>query len=294
MSFQTIPVWFLLACLSSVALGFQHIYAKKAIEALGVWVSAWVWIATAAILLFPLIFVLPIPHVPLSFWGLLVVRIAFDMTALILYLWAMKSQDVSLVTPVIAFSPALVYIVSFLVNKESVGPFGVAGIVMTVIGAYWLMMVDVKGKGVFAPFVALVTNSGTRLMLLTTLIWAGTTSIAKITIQQTNVWFYIPVATAVFTGMMLPIVLIADPKGMRQLISRKSLYAVRVGAIDAVGFGTYIVALQFTQNALVTAVRHTSIAIAAVFAWLILKERIRSRVAPILVMVAGAVLIAFA
>ena len=71
------------------------------------------------------------------------------------------------------------------------------------------------------------------------------------------------------------------------------LKPVGLGVINALGFIAMLIAQSGGTDSSVQSIKHLSIVIAAVGAWFAFKEPVARRIAPIVVMVAGAILVSF-
>lgn len=290
-----LPVWLILAAASAVFFGLQHVLTKKALSDLGLWTTASIWLATAAVFLGPLAFFNVPSEIPLLYWGIVLIRTVLEIIALVCYLKAMKMTDVSFSVPLTTFSPAFVLLLSMPINHEVPSWLGFVGVGLIMLGAIVLEVEPAAEKKERTRFGRLIRHPAFLLMLVTTLLWAVCTSLHKVAIGMTNASFYTGSATIIFAMLIAPIALIFEGKELKAVVrSKRMLAAVLAGAVNTVAFATMIFAQSMTLNATVVAVKHLSPIFAAVFAFWILKEPIKRRIIPTLLMVAGTILFVFA
>lgn len=293
---SSIPVWLILAVASAIFFGLQHVITKKALSDLGVWTTASIWLATAAVLLGPLAFYHLPAGIPPLYWGIVLIRTVLEIIAIGCYLKAMKMTDVSFSVPLTTFSPAFVLLFSIPFNNEIPSVLGFIGVGLVLLGAILLeVKPTTEKKEKRTRFGALVRHPAFLLMLVATLLWAVCTSLHKIAIGMTNASFYTGSATIIFALLIAPVALLFEGKELKTVIrSKRMAVAVLAGAVNTVAFATMIFAQSMTLNSTVVAVKHLSPILAAVFAFLILKEPIKSRIVATILMVAGTIFLVFA
>lgn len=97
---------------------------------------------------------------------------------------ALKLADVSLVTPLLIFSPVFTVLISAVFLGEIPTSQGLFGVGLVVSGAYWLNREP--GAGIFAPFKSFTLTPAIALVLLAGLLWAITPLFEKTAILHTN------------------------------------------------------------------------------------------------------------
>lgn len=97
---------------------------------------------------------------------------------------ALKLADVSLVTPLLIFSPVFTVLISAVFLGEIPSARGLLGVGFVLVGAYWLNRNS--GAGWLAPFKVLALTPGVALVLLAGLFWAVTPLFEKTAILHTT------------------------------------------------------------------------------------------------------------
>lgn len=206
---------------------------------------------------------------------------------------ALKLADVSLVTPLLIFSPVFTVLISAIFLGETPSPRGMLGIGLVLLGAYWL---NRQGSaGWLNPFDAFTLKPATALVLLAGLLWAITPLFEKTAIQHTQPTsprFVAFVATALLTLILTPAVLLRGKPAIGKLAlhQREMLLAGLIaGTAPVLGYTAYALGLV----GYVTTLFKLSTLMTLLWSFLFLREQgLRQRLPASGVMVVGAILIA--
>lgn len=139
--------------------------------------------------LLPFFLAVPWPETDPVFWQTLAVLVPFEIAALVLYMRALKVSPLSLSIPFLAFTPTFVLMTGWLVLGEQVTGAGMAGVLLTVMGAYVLYM-DSWNMTFLAPFRAFAREEGARLMLGVAAIYSLTSVLGKKAVQHSSPLFF--------------------------------------------------------------------------------------------------------
>jgi drug/metabolite transporter (DMT)-like permease len=205
---------------------------------------------------------------------------------------AFKLADVSLVTPLLIFSPVFTVLISAVFLGEVPSAQGLLGVGLVLIGAYWLN--HRSGAGWLAPFKSLTLTPGVALILLAGLLWAITPLFEKIAILHTNPES--PRVAAFAVDALLAIVLTPAVIARGRLsigklfLHRREFYLAGLIAGIAPVLGYTAVSLGFVGY--VTTLFKLSTLITMLWSFLFLKERgLAQRLPASLVMVIGVILV---
>ncbi len=206
---------------------------------------------------------------------------------------ALKLADVSLVTPLLIFSPVFTVLIAAIFLGETPSPRGVLGIGLVLCGAYWLnRQGSVSGR---KPFDGFTFTPATALVLLAGLLWAITPLFEKVAIQHTQPTsprFVAFIATALLTLILTPAVLLRGTRAIGKLAfhRREMLCAgIIAGTAPVLGYTAYSLGLV----GYVTTLFKLSTVLTLLWSYLFLREQgLRQRLPASLVMVIGAILIA--
>ncbi|MCB0033829.1 MAG: DMT family transporter [Anaerolineales bacterium] len=206
---------------------------------------------------------------------------------------ALQLEDVSLVTPLLVFSPVFTLLISAIFLGEIPSTRGLLGVMMILIGAYWLTRQS--GANWLTPFKSLTLKPGIALVLLAGLLWAVTPLFEKMAIQNTapeSPRFAAFVITALLTAILTPAVVRRGRPAMTQLVGHRRellLAALIAGTAPVLGY----TALSLGLVGYVTTLFKLSTLMTVLWGSLFLNEKeLVQRLPASLVMVLGAVLIA--
>jgi uncharacterized membrane protein len=206
---------------------------------------------------------------------------------------ALKLGDVSLVTPLLIFSPVFTVLISSLFLGEIPSARGLLGVGLVLIGAYWLN--HNSDASWLAPFRSLTLKPSIALVLLAGLLWAITPLFEKTAIQHTNPEsprFTAFVATALLTFMLTPAVIARGKSATSKLsFHRRELFLA--GLIAGIAPVLAYTAFSLGFVGYVTTLFKLSTVMTIIWSFLFLKEQgLAQRLPGSLVMVVGAILIA--
>jgi drug/metabolite transporter (DMT)-like permease len=206
---------------------------------------------------------------------------------------ALKMAEVSLITPLLIFSPVFTLLIAAVFLGETPSARGWLGVGLVLIGAYWL---NLGGRaGWAAPFKALASNPGVALVLLAGWLWAVTPLFEKVAIQHTRPQsprFAAFVVAALLALTLTPAALSRGRAAIRKLALHRRdwlLAGLIAGTAPILGYTAY--SLGFVGY--VTTLFKLSPMMTVVWGFLFLKERgLAQRLPGSALMVTGAILIA--
>jgi len=288
-------MWALLALGAAVLTSFNPILYKRMLKDVDAIVVVWAVILLALPLLGLLTLALT-PQLPSLDW-LFVFGVlgsaGLNAVAHFASTRALKLADVSLVTPLLIFSPVFTVLISALFLGEIPSARGLWGVGLVLIGAYWLNRNSEAGW--LTPFKSLALTPGIALVLLAGLLWAITPLFEKIAIQHTNPEsprFAAFVATTFLTLILTPAAVVKGKSAISKLsLHRRDLFfaGLIAGVAPVLGY----TALSLGLVGYVTTLFKLSTLMTLIWSFLFLKEvRVAQRLPASLVMVIGAILIA--
>lgn len=250
----------------------------------------------AALVLFPVLLLQPWPTLPMSFWGWLAVLVPIEVYALLLYMRAISTSELSKTLPYLAFTPVCTTVTGYALLGESVSLIGFAGISLVTLGAYALNIEGVMANGelrLLGPLRAIVQERGSRLMLCVAALYSVTSVLAKNMLAYAPPMFFGPfyaciLATVVSLGLG-PI----QPQSLTVIFRRPTAVLV-VALATAVETVTQYLALQQIEVVYMLAVKRTSLLFGIVYgAWIFKEAKITQHLIAAAIMVLGMLLIAY-
>jgi len=261
--------WFPLALLTAFATATGDMLLKARFSHLSPVEMAVVRSTAPVPFLLPVLILVPWPHTDPVFWKTLSILVPLEILALLLYMQALKVSPLSLSIPFLAFTPVFIVLTGWILLGEGVSRAGLAGILLTVTGAYALHLKTGR-KGVFAPFRAVAREQGSRLMLVVAAIYSITSVLGKQAIQHSE-----PIFFACFyfllLGCITPPVLYgfralngAAPKTDRPLSGQWQAWCA-LGLIQATMVLSHMWAIHLVAAAYMIAVKRTSLVFSVLY-----------------------------
>lgn len=118
------------------------------------------------------------PTLSASYVAFALASVTLNVAANYLFLRAMQISPLSLTTPYLSFTPVFSALFAFLFLGEGVTSWGIAGILVVCLGAFFLNPGN-KEHGVLAPLKALWTERGSFYVLVVAIIWSITPVLDK-------------------------------------------------------------------------------------------------------------------
>lgn len=287
-------MWATLALGAALLTSFNPILYKRVLKDADPLIVVWV----VTLLGLPLLglFTLSLtPRMPRLDWVFLFAVIGsagLNVAAHLASTTALKLEDVSLVTPLLTFSPVFTVLTATIFLGETPSSRGLTGVGLVLSGAYGLTRSSADTW--LAPFKSLALKPGILLVLFAGLLWAITPIFEKVAIQHTD-----PLSPrfAAFVVDVLLVLLLTAPalRRGRSVLGdirphrRELLLAGLIsGSAPVLGY----TAFSLGPVGYVTTLFRFSSVITVIWAALFLKEHgFRKRLPASLVMVAGAILL---
>ncbi len=205
-----------------------------------------------------------------------------EVVASVFFIKGIKLAPLSVGVPFFAFMPVFSALFGFLFLGEKIAPPGLLGMGLILAGSF------VLSGGSLVTF--LKANRGSLYMLLSALLFGGSVVIGKFVIVESDpvffAWFY----CAVMSAGLLPIV------GLREIL-RKENYTnplnVPMGLLFSLGMVSYTLALERTLTSYVASIERLAIVLDVIYGRIFFGEEISRNFWGALLMVLGAVLLAF-
>ncbi len=144
------------------------------------------------------------PPLSPTFWLIVAAMLPLEVTAMLLYMRALKVCHLSLCIPFLAFTPVFLILTGWLVLGEGLSPGGIIGTLMIACGSYLLGLgANAGGRvGFLAPLKALAREPGTRLMLMVAAIYSLTAALFKLAILHSSPFFFGVTYPLMFIALM--------------------------------------------------------------------------------------------
>jgi len=231
------------------------------------------------------------PPLDLTFFLTVAVMLPLEVTAMLMYMRALKVCHLSLCIPFLAFTPVFMIFTGWLFLGESLNPWGIAGTILIAVGSY-ILGLEGGRQGFWAPIKALARETGARLMLGVAAIYSCTAALFKVAVLHSQATFF-----GAFYPLVLSGVMAAGYPWSREAFGPVLKTKFSRGMVLAFFFilSLFSVAksLELAPAAYVIAVKRTSLVIGVLLGGLWLRERpFVPRLAGVVLMWSGVVVIA--
>ena len=283
-------LWLLLSLLTALAVASQDAWVKKHFSHL----TAYDMLAFPFVFSLPL-FVLTLPFIPVppldeTFYWSFLISLPLNFVPFFIYMKAIRTSPLSLTLPYLAFTPAFMIFTGFVFLDELPNLWGMAGIVVTCIGGYVLNLESGK-RSFFAPFKAVIKETGSWLMLIVALIFSFSAVIGKKGILHSSPLFFTITFFAVLSFLTL-VVLLALGKIRLKTYRDDWAKGMVAGVLFFVHALSHGLAISMVKASYMISVKRLSALIGIIYGGLFFKEKyIAVRLVGAGLMVAGAVLI---
>ena len=231
------------------------------------------------LLLLPWVVTLDFSNQPLEFWLWMIFLIPLEITAMWLYIKAIRDYPLSLTVPYLAFTPVLVILTGWLVLNESISIYGFSGIFLIVAGSWLLNFESIEQltpSKLLAPFKAILSNPGSRLMLITAAIYSVTAVGGKAASEwmdpsELGAFYFVLAGTVV-------LIAVAIHKPIAIKIALRHFWpSLIVAALMAAMVVTHFSALSKVEAAYMIAAKRTSLLFGILYGALLFGEQHLSR-----------------
>lgn len=274
------------ALITAFSLSTADALSKRAMIKSDEYVIAWVREGYALPFIAIALFFIPTPVLDKTFWVSVLILLPLEITALILYVKAIKLSPLSLTIPFMALSPVFITVIAFFLLGERPDKSGIIGIFLITIGAY-LLNAKASSIGLLGPIKAIAKERGSVLMIIVAIIYSITSTIGKIAVQHSS-----PIFFGFFYPLLLTIALsmVVGIKGtLHQVVSRPVTF-LTIGLFTAIMILSHFMAISMADVAYVISVKRTSLVFSVIYGMIVFKERdIVERLLGSLFMLAGVV-----
>ncbi len=285
-------LWLLFAFLAALFDSLKEVSSKRGLRYVDEYAVSWSLRFFAALFSLPLLLFIKIPPIGERFWEVLIIGGGLNVVATIIYMKAYKHSDLSLTSPITAFTPLFLLVTSPFMLGEFPKPLGLIGVILIVLGTY-ILNIRERHRGHFEPFKALFREKGPKLMLAVAFIWSITSNYDKIGVRSTSPIFWVIAVNWFIALALLPIMLYNSKGGLKQIHKNLKVLAP-IGIFSTLTLVFQMTAISTALVVYVTSIKRTGSIISVIFGWRIFKEKgIKERLAGVIIMVLGAVFIAF-
>lgn len=264
--------------------------SKKSLLESNEYLIAWVRIGFAGPFLLLLLPFIEIPRIDIHFFVAILILLPLETIALILYMKAIKISPLSITLPFLALSPIFMIFTSNLILGERLDKFGMAGIVLTAVGAY-LLNVRTTRKGILEPFKAIRRERGSLYMIIVAFIYSITSNLGKMAVLHSSPLFFAATYLPILSVLFFPILVWKNQGKMKQLFSHATPFGL-IGFAIALATITHFLAVNLAEVAYVISVKRMSLLFGIIYGAFWFKEtNVMERLIGGFVMILGVIII---
>lgn len=239
------------------------------------------------------LFFVPLPEINTTFWLVVIFVVIVALVANLLQLYAIKISPLSATTPFVTFTPIFLLIFSPLILHEVPSIIGILGVLLGVIGVYFLNISKSK-EGFWEPFKVVIKERGSLVMLLVAFMFAITTTFDKVGIKNSDPVFYLIVSQLAMGILYIPLMSYKS-KDYKAKIKNDWKGLLFIGLITTGALVAQFIAVKIALVPYVISLKRIAALFGVIYGGIMFKEEhIKERFIGALIMVIGVVLIAFA
>jgi drug/metabolite transporter (DMT)-like permease len=229
------------------------------------------------LLLLPLLVLQPHPPLAPEFWYWVAALVPIEVLAMLLYSQAIRDTSLSLTLPYLAFTPVFNIVTAKLLLGESVSSSGFGGILLVVAGAWLLNLEHARNHGrfnVLAPFRAIVSERGSRLMLIVAALYSLTSVLGKGALAYTTPLFFGTMYYVLLGFVVITVFSIGAGMPVK-VLWRRPIANLMIGVFMGVMVLTHFYAIAHVEVAYMVAVKRTSLLFGIGYSVLLFHEHAR-------------------
>lgn len=284
--------WWLLALIAAFAEASKDLLTKRWIDKIDETVVAFgLALFSLPIIVLALLFK-GLPAVGANYWYYQSAGTVLDVVGILLYLKAVKSSDLSVILPLKMLTPLFMLILSPIMIGEYPTLIGIGGVFLIILGSY-LLNISAWKDGPFAPFHALLSDRGARLMLLCAFIFSFCCMCHKSAISLSSPLFY-GVTHQAGMALILGFLVLRKSKKIRSECRTYVFPLISVGLVASLIVVSIFSAFDGGIAVYATSLKRTSVLMTIVLAAFFYREKgLRDKLCGATVMVSGAALTVF-
>ncbi len=285
---------FLLSLIVAFLISVRSVFEKKALAQIDEFVITFGLRFFAGIIIFLVIFSFEIERsVDENFLVLALMGGALCALATILFLKGIKNGALSLVAPIITFTPLFLLITSPIIINEFPSFLGLLGVLFIVVGAYILNISKLK-IGYLEPIISLFKNKGVRYMFLASIVWSVGSNVDKLGVNASSPLIWSGSINLLSAIMISPFVLTRLDLFSGEIPKKHLLLIPLAGVVAALSSVIQLYAIGFILVIYVISIKRLSAVFQVLFGRFIFHEKhFKERFIGVLIMTLGAILIVF-
>lgn len=280
----------ILSFLNSLFDSLSDVFNKYALRITDEYAAAIVLRFLISIFLFPLLIHQGLPSIGKNFLLALAISGTLNAITTVLCFKALKMADISETIPLLSFTPLFMLVFSPLILKELPGTAGITGIILIVLGSYYLNLE--KEKGLLFPIRALFTKTSSLFILLVAFLWSITSVYDKMGVLNSSPLFWIVTINLYISALTFIFFLITE-RSIEKL-KKQSWNILGATVLAAISSVCQMTAIKLIPAAYVIAIKRSNGILSVILGKLFFKEKnFQNRLAGAIIMAVGMIIIIF-
>jgi uncharacterized membrane protein len=278
--------WLIFAGLTALFDSLKDLQSKRTVPFVDIYLVSWSLFALMLPVLAGSWAMHHIPPLGAQFALALMVGGTLNAIAVLLYVEALNSSDLSISVPLLTLTPLFLLVTSPWLIGEYPSFVDLAGVLLILLGSYVLNLKE-NQHGYLAPFRAILEQRGPRLMLAVAFIWSITSNFDKIGVLNSTPDFWVISLFSFIAVLLLPVIALKSSQPLRQIqVHYRSL--LWIGGLNSLAVLLQMQAIQMSQVTRVIAIKRMSTLLGVFWGCLFLKETgLRERLMGAILMVLG-------
>lgn len=283
-------MWFVLGILSGLFFALMGVFSKRAVTKSNIYLVGFGQWLFALPVLFLAIFWLDWKIVNgHQFWYAFAVTVPLNILGTYIFLKSLSLEDISLVMPILSFTPLFLILTSNIILRELPSLIGIVGILLIVLGSYVLGL-NKKSK-LLEPISYLFSNKAARLMLFLAFTYSISSNFDKIAILNSSPLTFAIISSLFITAFFFLLVAKQSGFGISHFKTNFK-YLLPVGFFWGLMTITQMTAINTGLVSYVISLKRTGGVFSVIFGFFFFRERnIKNRLIGASLMIIGAFLI---
>lgn len=263
-------MWLFLGLASGFFHALMSTVSKKSVGKTDEYITSFAYACFAIPFFLLALFWLDWTGINSTFWFATLGTVVLNVIAIYFFMKALNLSELSLVVPLLTFTPLFLIFTSDIILGEFPSSLGIWGIVAIVCGAYVL---NLKGtKKLWDPFKSLLNDRGAQLMLAVAFIYSISSNFDKMAIQNSNPITFLVISRSLIAFIFLFFIKYKSKVGFGSIRSNFKIL-IPIGVLSAAALLTQMIALNLALVPYIISLKRTSAFFSVILGFIAFKER---------------------
>ncbi len=266
--------WFLFSIACAIFYGGHSALVKHVMTRVHFFLITWACACFSLPLFSVVLYSQGLPEIQSGFISYFLISLAINFVTWPLFVLAIREADISLVMPLLAFTPVFILGVEWILRSRFPEINGLSGIVLIVSGAYVLNLSSIR-QGIFTPIRALLKNRGAVYMLGVSALWSVSATIEYFTVTHSSPYFYPTLLNGALAILFTPFLYVFMKEPMKVVSQRGNwIWLLGIGTFWALMIIFQMMALEVTDLVnYVISIKRAGMIVSVLIGWLCFSEK---------------------